>query len=138
MKKNKHKKHQSYKTSKKDNSLFSNPIFLFGVSLSVVLVFYVSYSAFATSYLSLSGSMEREEARNLQALSELQKIASVPTETPIVRVIDNANLLKKDIAFYRDAQPGDFVFLFPTTEQVVIYRQSENKVINFGPLISSR
>jgi hypothetical protein len=59
MKKNKHKKHQSYKTSKKDNSLFSNPIFLFGVSLSVVLVFYVSYSAFATSYLSLSGSMEK-------------------------------------------------------------------------------
>jgi hypothetical protein len=50
-----------------------------------------------------------------------------------VALIQNADELKKaNPDFYKNAQNGDYYVVLPETSRVLIYRETENKVINFS------
>jgi cell division protein FtsN len=76
-----------------------------------------------------------EQANQLK--DKVSKIMQLPDETPVIVEIgsDDLDKLKEAQEFFKDAQPGDKVLIFSQAQKAVIYRESDNKIINSGPII---
>lgn len=62
-------------------------------------------------------------------LENLQKIVILPTETPVIYVIsENADVLKNPV--FAQARAGDRVFVFEKSALMVIFRESEDKIVD--------
>jgi hypothetical protein len=80
-----------------------------------------------------SGLDTTKDAAVLQAVSELMILPSEPD--PIIALVADAARLQAEQAFYRGAENGDVLLVFPQSRQAIIYRPSSNKIVNAGPLI---
>lgn len=66
-------------------------------------------------------------------IDKVKKIILVPDENPTIATIANLDEVKKQNAtFYADAKEGDTVIIFST--KALIYRESEDKIINVAPV----
>jgi SHS2 domain-containing protein len=65
-----------------------------------------------------------------EKLGALQKL---PDETPSVATVEDKEKLKEQ-AFFKDANNGDRLVVFQAAKQAFLYRESENKIINSGPI----
>lgn len=72
-----------------------------------------------------------DEAKALKA--KVSKLMQLPDENPTVATIQDISKLK-DQAFFDDAKNGDKVLIFTEAKKAIIYRESENKIINSGPI----
>lgn len=72
-----------------------------------------------------------DEAKALKAKVAL--LMQLPTEKPTVATIKDITKLK-DQPFFNGAKNGDKVLIFTEARKAVIYRESENKIINSGPI----
>lgn len=63
------------------------------------------------------------------------KLMKLPNETPTVITLDDDSKIKST-AFFADAQTGDKVLIYPTAAKTIIYRPSQNLIINAGPIIN--
>lgn len=62
-------------------------------------------------------------------LENLQKIVILPSETPVIYVIsENADVLKNPV--FAQARAGDKVFVFEKSAFMVIFRESEDKIVD--------
>lgn len=62
-------------------------------------------------------------------LENLQKIVILPSETPVIYVIsENADVLKNPV--FAQARAGDRVFVFEKSALMVIFRESEDKIVD--------
>lgn len=59
------------------------------------------------------------------------KIYQLPNEIPTVATITDKKILPND-SFYQKAQNGDKILIFPLAHKIIMYRPSENKVIDVG------
>lgn len=65
------------------------------------------------------------------------KLTGLPAdEKPKINTILDIDQLKGD-EFFQKAQNGDKVLVFENSKLAIIYRPSENKIINSGPLVVS-
>jgi hypothetical protein len=69
----------------------------------------------------------------LQAVSELMILPA--DQDPIIAMVADATRLQSEQAFYRGAENGDVLLVFPQSRQAIIYRPNSNKIVNAGPLI---
>jgi hypothetical protein len=71
---------------------------------------------------------------SVQIVSEVKQIFPylLPSEAPTVATITDINKLS-DQEFFRNAQNGDSVLVFPSSKIAIIYRHDKRAVINFGP-----
>jgi hypothetical protein len=69
----------------------------------------------------------------LQAVANLMILPAEPE--PIIALVADAERLRTEQAFYRGAENGDMLLVFPQSRQAVVYRPSSNKIVNVGPLI---
>lgn len=61
------------------------------------------------------------------------KLMKLPNEQPtIATVLDKTKL--KDQAFFKDAENGDKVLVYMDEKQAILYRPSENLIIEVGPV----
>lgn len=66
--------------------------------------------------------------------TKVGKLISVPgDETPTLATVTDKTKLK-DQPFFKDAENGDTILIFPQAKKAIIYRESENKLINVGPI----
>jgi len=66
-------------------------------------------------------------------IDKVKKIILVPDENPTIATIANLEEVQKQNAtFYADAKEGDTVIIFST--KALIYRESEDKIINVAPV----
>lgn len=66
-------------------------------------------------------------------IEKVKKVILVPDENPTIATIANLDEVKKQNAtFYADAKEGDTVIIFST--KALIYRESEDKIINVAPV----
>lgn len=72
-----------------------------------------------------------DEAKVLK--TKVSKLMQLPDENPTVATIQDISKLK-DQAFFDDAKNGDKVLIFTEAKKAIIYRESENKIINSGPI----
>jgi hypothetical protein len=69
-----------------------------------------------------------------QAIAKINNILLIKElDEPLIAKVDNIDDAKKENpAFYENAISGDTLMVIKSTRKVVLYRESENKIINFG------
>jgi hypothetical protein len=104
------------------------------VVVVVVIAGYFGYNA----YQARQASPEVQQAKLQEEKNEiLQKVAAltqVPEEEPVLFTVNDANLLKSQQAFFKDAENGDVLLVYQSSSKALIYRPSSNKIINAGPV----
>lgn len=82
--------------------------------------------------------LSAQQIQQRQVASLVAKVGNLmllPTgETPVVATITDASSLKAQQPFYKDAQNGDMIMVYTKAERAIVYRPSENKIINVGPI----
>lgn len=81
-----------------------------------------------------------EDQVSIEAKKEIEKIIQqvgklilLPVEQePVIATIQNAEALVNQQAFYHDTKDGDKLLVY--SQKAIIYRESENKLINVGPV----
>ncbi len=56
-------------------------------------------------------------------------------ETPAIATVTDAEALKKEQPFFKDANNDDRIVIYAKAERAILYRPSEDKIINVGPYI---
>lgn len=77
---------------------------------------------------------QSEANRAKEVKAKVAKLISVPAdETPTLASVTDKTKLK-DQPFFKDAQNGDQILIFPQAKKAIIYREDENRLINVGPI----
>lgn len=58
----------------------------------------------------------------------------VPSEAPSLSVVLNAENLRAEQSFYSRVENGDVIAVYPVNRLAILYRPSEDILINVGPL----
>ncbi len=77
---------------------------------------------------------QEESAKIISSLS-LVLYTDSEDEPTVARIEDPAVLQEANPEFYKNAQVGDYLVLYPN--RAIIYRESENIVVNVAPIINS-
>ncbi len=79
-------------------------------------------------------SQEAQTNKANEMKAKVSKLISVPNdETPTLATVTDKTKLK-DQPFFKDAENGDAILIFPQAKKAIIYRESSNKLINVGPI----
>ena len=76
------------------------------------------------------------EQQALQLKSRVSKLMQLPDEPPTVATVKDEDALRSQ-EFFKDSKEGDKVLIFPEAKKAVIYRESDNRIINSGPIVIS-
>jgi len=104
---------------------FSKRFFIY-----IFIVIIIGVGGFATyQYFLKQGSAD--------VVSDVSKIYLLPEgETPTIATVTDPNKLKSKI-FFANAKSGDKVLIYKKADRVILYRPSENKIINVDWLKAS-
>ncbi len=78
--------------------------------------------------------------RSEQAQSALKKVGTLiqlPNGVPTMVTINNAEAVKKQQPFLKNAKDGDILIIYQKASQVILYRPSTNRLIAVGPITSA-
>jgi uncharacterized membrane protein YvbJ len=75
-----------------------------------------------------------QQAITTQLKEKVSRHMIVPDETPSIATIENIDQLSSQ-DFFNNAQNGDKVLIFTAAKRAIIYRESEDKIINSGPIV---
>ena len=75
----------------------------------------------------------KSDITNEEVAKKVSAVYDAPKETPsVAKVADKSKLPNEP--FFQNAKQGDYVLIYPTAKIALIYRLSENKVVNIGPI----
>lgn len=77
---------------------------------------------------------QAETDRIMAAVSKALLINEKDKPT-VARIEDPAKLQKSNADFYKDAQKGDYLIIYP--KRALIYRESNNQIVNIAPIINT-
>lgn len=79
-------------------------------------------------------AQQQQQNKAADVKAKVAKLIDVPKDEPptLATVTDKEKL--KDQPFFKDAQNGDQILIFPQVKKAIIYREKENKLINVGPI----
>ncbi len=109
------------------------------------LLLVVSYVVVGVAVWQIQAQVQLDPARQqAKAEEEVKSIVNrvsilieVPKdETPQVAAINDAESLAKTQAFFTNAKNGDQILIYLKEQKAYIYRPSENKIINVGPIVT--
>ncbi len=83
--------------------------------------------------LKKDGQLVNLQSNQDQLKEKISKLINLPDEKPTVANVTDKEKLK-DQPFFKDAQNGDSLLIFPAAKKAIIYRESENRLINVGPI----
>jgi len=92
--------------------------------------------AVGTGWLGVNYWQTRTKLENNDAkavVKRLEKHMQVPLEEPLVATITDADKLKKDEPFYKNAVNGDKVVIW--RDKAVIYRMTDDRLVDFGVVV---
>lgn len=76
-----------------------------------------------------------EESERVISALDLVLYTESEEQPTVARIEDPAVLQDANPEFYQNAQAGDYLILYP--QRAVIFRESENRVINVAPIINT-
>ena len=122
-------------TEKKENSHAGITVSL--VILWVIVVFLLGsliYVYFINRTLRKAGAQTVSIEDPGEVIRQVGELMTVPTdETPTVALISDVSKLKMiNPIFYENVENGDILIVY--TSVTVIYRQTENKIVNAAPV----
>lgn len=100
----------------------------------VALIVAIGYQWWTISSIKSTQDGNTDSAQQIQkVVDEASKIAVLPSETPTLATVSDQTKLA-DQEFFSDARDGDKVLMYTTARKAIIYRESENKIVNMGPI----
>ncbi len=88
----------------------------------------------------VSDPMRQQAKAEEEIKSTVNKVSQIlllpKDETPQVAAINDAESLAKTQAFFANAKNGDQILIYLKEQKAIIYRPSENIVINVGPIVT--
>lgn len=91
-----------------------------------------------TRYQAMQNSPEAQAAKLEQqknaVITKVKALTVLPDEEPVLFTVNDANLLKTQQAFFKDAANGDVLMVFQKNGKALIYREATNQIINAGPV----
>jgi hypothetical protein len=114
------------------------------VALLVLLV--ISLSAFAWAFINyqkaqktiaqLSTPTGQQEKAQEEVQKYVEKVGNLMVlsseEQPLLATVQDADNLKKEQTFFKDAQNGDIVLIYQ--DKAILYSEARGKIINVGPV----
>jgi len=83
----------------------------------------------------IAAKNQEESTRVIESLN-LVLYTDSENQPTVARIEDPVVLKEANEEFYRNAQTGDYLILYPN--RAIIYRESENLVINVAPIINTK
>ena len=109
-------------------------VFAFGITLLIIAVFagtaFYYYRAYQALRANPQIAVQDEVAKTVGRVGALMLL---PQETPNVATIADIKALKEQ-PFFTSAKQGDNVLIYPNARKIIIYRPSENKIVDVGAL----
>ena len=93
---------------------------------------YVEHKA-TQALLGKSTANVSQEELNREIINKVSKLIELPEETPTIASITDKTKLQ-DQPFFARSQNGDKVLIFQSSKKAIIYRESENKIIEVGSI----
>jgi cytoskeletal protein RodZ len=84
--------------------------------------------------LTTAGANSVSDAEVKKLVEKVGKLMILPDETPALATVDDKTKLAGE-EFFKNAENGDKVLIFSASKQAIIYRESQNKIINVGPIV---
>lgn len=81
------------------------------------------------------GQQEVAQGEVEDLVSRVSEHLLLPDETPTIATVTDAEALKAEQPFFRDAQDGDRIMIYPEAERAILYSYSQDKLVNVGPYI---
>lgn len=107
---------------------------LFIIGGVVIAVLAVLAGFFFWQYINLKNNPNAEaEETTKRLVTEVGKIYALPDEKPTVAKVQDKEKLK-DQSFFKNAENGDFILLYNNAKIALLYRESEHKLMNVGPI----
>ncbi len=127
-------------TVHKKKSMFKNWMFITVLVLFVALagaVLYFWNDARVAKQNTADAVDQRNQEETAQVITELSEILLIKTddEPTVARVEDPEVLRNSNEEFYADAEAGDYIILYP--RRAIIYRSSNQQIINVAPIINT-
>jgi hypothetical protein len=73
---------------------------------------------------------EEEVQKYVEKVGKLMVLSS--EEKPLLATVQDAENLKKEQAFFKDAQNGDIVLIYQ--DKAILYSETQDKIVNVGPV----
>jgi len=116
-------------TTKKKVLIFISGIVFVGVIIGGIYLLFFQNKGIE----SLTEDQVKQKIKSVT--KEIEKLILLPNEIPSLATVMDADVLKKNQPFYRDAQNGDIVLLYSSERKAIIYNPREKKLVNVGPII---
>lgn len=108
------------------------------VALSGCAFMFIKYRIAQRQINSLSSPQEQQELakKEVQSLvAKIGKLIILPTdEEPTVATVTDADALKSEQPFYKDAVNGNKVVIYMQAKKAVIFDETKNILVNVGPI----
>lgn len=123
------------KTPRNLNTKITILVGLLVLSLGAAVYFWQDARGAKSSTPEAIAAKSEEESK--QIISQLSKTLLVKSdaEPTVARIEDPDTLKQANPDFYADAVEGDYLILYP--QRAIIFRSSENKIVNIAPIIDA-
>lgn len=106
------------------------------IALSVVIIALIATSVILfLKYDDLKRNPNQAvQAETSSLTTKVAKLMALPAnETPTMATVEDINKLKNQ-PFFSEAKNGDKLLIYTTAKKAIIYRESDNRIINVGPI----
>jgi len=105
--------------------------------LSYIIVGLIVWKVATTWQMNPARQQELAEKEIATTISKVGALMILPSdETPQVATINDAESLSKTQAFFAGSQNGDQIIIYLKAQKAIVYRPSEDKIVNVGPIIA--
>lgn len=100
--------------------------------ISFAVGFLYGFEKYRPDFLKLPINLTSQTTSDDEVIQKLEKLMDLPKdEKPAVTSLDNVEKLKGQ-QFFKKVMMGDKVVIYPNAKRAILYRPSENKIIEVG------
>lgn len=109
------------------------------ISLSVLVLAIVAVAIYSSYELYRAKdptyAQKLADAEAVALVEKVGKLIDLPSEKPQVAIVKDAEIVKKSEPFFVNVENGDRLLMY--SDRVILYRPSDNKLVNVGPRLPS-
>jgi hypothetical protein len=110
-------------------------------STLLIALLVVACGFFAAGYFRSAGTISKLQQGTVQSsdeeatrlVSKISKFMTLPKEKPTIATVEDASKLASQ-SFFKHSQKGDKVLMFTAAKKAILYRPSQNKIIEVAYL----